>query len=324
MNEAVFDEAVNHARYPLRIGDRVEVWIRLRANGAACFASMRTKEFENTPAIDAVWMGLFIMTRFLRFFDTAFWNGDVSREKARGEGTLRLKRARRARRTFFADRGRNVKECLWNIKEARMREPGGGGCVKGGVILRCGKGYAEQEASQQAANIGVYRQNRLLPRKGAHGCGGIRPDAFERLPAFWRGGFAVLRDMLGEALEGKGATVVSKTRPTLKHEARGGIGEDSPGGKHLHPRVIVRNHALNLRLLQHVLTNKNRVRILCVAPRKIPSMDGKPRQKRVDNGLHGDTLRTKRERSKGVANACVSDVALGLRPNQVGCLAILW
>lgn len=81
MHEAVFDEAVNHARYPLRIGDRVEVWIRLRANGATCFESMRTKEFENTPAIDAIWMRFFGMARFYRFLNTAFWNGNSSCEK---------------------------------------------------------------------------------------------------------------------------------------------------------------------------------------------------------------------------------------------------
>lgn len=81
MHEAVFDEAINHARDPLRIGDGVEVRICLWANGLACFMSMCAKELENASAIDTVWMRLFGMARFLGFLNAALWNGNSSCEK---------------------------------------------------------------------------------------------------------------------------------------------------------------------------------------------------------------------------------------------------
>ena len=136
-----------------------------------------------------------------------------------------------------------------------------------------------------AAHVRVDGQHVTTEREVADGAGGVRPDPGQRGQVV---GPAVRGDVLRGSMQVDGATVVAEPLPRDDHVGDRGGGERLGGGPALEPRRPARDHALDLRLLQHHLADEDRVRVTRLAPREWALVLAVPRQKRR---LHGSERR---------------------------------
>ena len=120
--------------------------------------------------------------------------------------------------------------------------------------------------------------------KFADGGRGVRPDAGQLGQVV---GPTVLGDHARGAVEVDGAPVVAESLPLDDH-VRGRRGRERRRGRPaLEPPEVARDDAVDLRLLEHHLADKDRVWILRPAPRKVASVPGIPGEKQL---AHGRTL----------------------------------
>jgi len=131
-----------------------------------------------------------------------------------------------------------------------------------------------------AAHVGVDRQD-VSPEREVPDCrSGVRPDAGELGEIVWP---ALGRDLLCGTMEIQPATVVAEPLPFTDHVRRRRCRERCHCRPPFQPGEITRNHALDLRLLQHHLRDEDRVRVLRPPPWQVASVLCKPGEQ---GGLH--------------------------------------
>ena len=128
-------------------------------------------------------------------------------------------------------------------------------------------------------NVRVGKGVRLSRRKRYHGSGRVSPDprqGLKILDARWDSPAEPRENLLGCAAEVERAPVVPHAFPGKKNVPRCRTREMAHRGVAPKPRVIRRNDPIHLRLLQHDLRHKDRVRVTRPPPREVSLVAGKP------------------------------------------------
>ena len=131
-----------------------------------------------------------------------------------------------------------------------------------------------------AVHVGVDRQDVSPEREVPDRRRRVRPDAGE-LGEIVRP--ALGRDLLRGTMEIQAAAVVAEPLPLPDDVRRRSSGERCDCRPPLQPGEITRDHALDLRLLQHHLRDEDRVRVLRPPPWQVASVLCKPGEQ---GGLH--------------------------------------
>ena len=140
-------------------------------------------------------------------------------------------------------------------------------------------------AVEEAADVRVDGENRSPERESRHRVSRVAAHA-RQLGEILRP--AARRDAAGRAMEIERAPVVAESLPLRDDVGRGRRGERLDGRPALEPGEVARDHARDLRLLQHHLADEDRVRIPRVAPGEIASVAVKPSQKQRLHDLHAN------------------------------------
>jgi hypothetical protein len=129
---------------------------------------------------------------------------------------------------------------------------------------------ADKDAEQYACHVGVDNRGALAERKTADRAGGVGADPLKRQQRLFVGGqrTAVAGDRFpGDRVQPPRPDVVTERPPGLVHLA---IARGSQRGQRrvlFKPLVILREHAIDLRLLQHHLGNQDVIRVGRLTPR---------------------------------------------------------
>ena len=139
----------------------------------------------------------------------------------------------------------------------------------------------DEDSKQHACDVRVENRGALPKRKAADGAGGVGADALEREQRRFilRQLSAVLRDRFArDRLQAPGADVVAERIPRRRHFVFRRVRE------HFHRRILVepfgvlRQDAIDLRLLQHDFRDEDVIRVGGLAPRQIAAVAAIPRQ----------------------------------------------
>ena len=137
------------------------------------------------------------------------------------------------------------------------------------VACAFGAPLSDEHAKQHPCHVGVQNRGALAERKTADRAGGVHADPFERQQ---RG--LVRRQAAPRRCDGLSRNrlqtfrpdVVSERPPCLRHVALGRIRERFERRIFLEPFVVFRQHAIDLRLLEHDFRHEDVVRIGGFAP----------------------------------------------------------
>ena len=131
-----------------------------------------------------------------------------------------------------------------------------------------------------AAHVRVHRQDFTAERKVLDRRRGVRPNA-GKLPQIFRP--ALGSDLLCCAMQIQAAAVVAEPLPFPDDVRRRRGRECCHCRPPLQPSEVTRDHALDLRLLQHHFRDEDRVRVVRPPPRQVASVLGEPGEQ---GGLH--------------------------------------
>ena len=150
------------------------------------------------------------------------------------------------------------------------------------VALRIAVG--DEDAKEHARDVGVEDRRALAERKAADRAGRVGADALEGEKRFFVGGqlAAVSGDRLArDRLQPLRADVVAERVPGVGHLLLGCGRERFERRVLVEPLGVLRQHAIDLRLLQHDLGDEDVVRIAGLSPRQIAPVAAVPRQQPV-------------------------------------------
>src|SRR5215470_12543231 len=143
---------------------------------------------------------------------------------------------------------------------------------------------ADEDAEQDARNVGVENRGALAKREAADRAGCIRADALERQQRLFvrRQPTAVaFHGLSRDALEALRPDVVAEGIPRRRHILLGCGGERLERRILLEPLRVLRQHTIDLRLLKHDLRYEDVVRVVGLPPGQVATVAPIPGQQAV-------------------------------------------
>src|SRR4051812_12343390 len=141
---------------------------------------------------------------------------------------------------------------------------------------------ADEHAEQHAGHVGVENGGALPEREAHHRARGVLADPFERSQRCFVGRQAAavaLNRLARDCVQPPRTNVVAQRPPRLRDVFLRRRGERFQAGILVQPLVILRQHAIDLRLLQHHFGDEDVVRIGRPAPGQVASIAPIPVEK---------------------------------------------
>ena len=147
--------------------------------------------------------------------------------------------------------------------------------------------FDTEQSRQHSGDVAVHDRLGLVERDAADRAAGVTPHSRQRQHASQVAGEApakLVADLLGRLLQVARPRVVAEAFPKFDHRVVVGSGERFDVRELLHPPLPIRDHRLDLRLLQHDLRHPDCVRIARPPPRQIAGVPGEPLEQRRSDG----------------------------------------
>ena len=171
-----------------------------------------------------------------------------------------------------------------------------------------GIALAHEDAEEHARDVGIENRGTLAERKAADRAGRVCADALEREQRFLVGRqlSAVASNRFSrDRLQALRSDVVAKRVPRVRHFLFGCRSQRFERRVLVEPFGVLRQHAIDLRLLQHDFRDEDVVRVVGLAPGQIapvtPVPGEQPRSKPSTFGRGGNRQR-RRASSSGVVD----------------------
>ena len=145
--------------------------------------------------------------------------------------------------------------------------------------LGFGVTFQSKQPGQNSDDIPIQNGFRLIECDGGNGTRRVRtnpgkPQNSSRIPR--ENSSVIGHDLAGRSLKVASSGIIAQTFPEFQHQVCGGFGQISHGRQAFHPAIPIRDHRLNLSLLEHYLGNPNRIGITRPPPRQISGRPIKP------------------------------------------------
>ena len=149
---------------------------------------------------------------------------------------------------------------------------------------------SDKDPEEHARNVGVEYRGALTEREASHGTSGVLANALEREQRRlirWQLPAIALDRLSSDAVKSPRPDVVAERSPGCRHVGFGGGGQHFERRIFFQPLGVLRQHALDLRLLQHDLGHEDVVGIRSLSPRKVASVASIPCQQSSSEALPG-------------------------------------
>ncbi len=173
----------------------------------------------------------------------------------------------------------------------------------------------DEHAKEHARDVGVEDGGALAEREAHDSSGRVLTYSFERAQRlFVVGKLAVVfgNRFAGDGMEPARADVVAERVPGADDVGFGRLGEGMERGVPDEPFLVLGQHAIDLRLLEHHLGDEDAVRVTGLAPGEVSSVTAVPGQKALP-----EPLSERWSRQRQALRASRHDAIIGARPTSV-------
>ena len=171
---------------------------------------------------------------------------------------------------FRTRAGSSGADCCGDLDQAA-------GIIPKSGVQRLGAGIAGQaeKPAEDAHYVAVEDRGGLVERDTADGTGGVASDAWELKHFLVKARETTVEfglDAASRGMQVSDTPVIAEASPEFEQDGVGRVGEVLKGRKVPHPALVVRDHGVDLGLLQHDFRDPDCVGIAGVAPGQGPGV----------------------------------------------------